>query len=108
MDDFSWVRGRHDFKVGINFRRDDISDQNFTITTPLLEPFSLDNFATGGLAGAGNIIVQNFPSQREVPIALYQLGFYTSDDVRVTSNLKVTLSLRFDHLSNQPNLRRNS
>ena len=100
MDDFSWVRGRHDFKVGINFRRDDISDQNFTITTPLLEPFSLDNFATGGLAGAGNIIVQNFPSQREVPIALYQLGFYTSDDVRVTSNLKVTLSLRFDHLSN--------
>jgi hypothetical protein len=100
VDDFSWVRGRHDFKLGINFRRDDISDQNFTITTPLLEPFSLDNFATGGLAGKGDIIVQNFPSHREVPIALYQLGFYGSDDVRVTNNLKLTLSLRFDHLSN--------
>jgi carboxypeptidase family protein len=104
VDDFSWVRGRHDFKLGINFRRDDISDQNFTITTPLLEPFTLGNFANGGFvapgAPPGNIIVQNFPSHSEVPIALYQLGFYGSDDVRVTNNLKLTFSLRFDHLSN--------
>ena len=100
VDDFSWVRGRNNFRLGINFRRDNVSDQNFVITTPLLVPFSLDNFASGGLSGAGNLIVQNFPSHTEVPIALYQLGFYGSDDVRVTNNLKLTFSVRLDHLSN--------
>jgi len=100
VDDFSWIHGRHNFKVGMNFRRDDISDQNFVFVTPLVEPFSLGNFATGGVGGPGNIILQNFPSRSEVPIALYQLGIYGADDVRVTSNLKLTLSLRVDHLSN--------
>jgi len=100
VDDFSWVRGRHNFKLGINFRRDDISDQNFILTTPQVVPLTLGNFASGGVGGPGNVIVQNFPSHNEVPIALYQLGFYGSDDVRVTNNLKLTLSVRFDHLSN--------
>ena len=100
VDDFSWVKGRHNFKLGINFRRDDISDQNFTLTTPQVIPFTLGNFATGGVGGPGDIIAQNFPTRTEVPIALYQLGFYGSDDIRVTSNLKLTLSVRFDHLSN--------
>lgn len=100
VDDFSWIVGRNNFKLGVNYRRNDISDQNFVIVTPLVEPFDLANFASGGTGGAGNIIVQNFPSRSEVPIALYQLGFYGSDDVRVTKNLKLTLSLRFDHLSN--------
>lgn len=100
VDDFSWLRGRHQFKFGVNFRRDDISDQNFNVVTPLLEPFSLDNFATGGFGGNGDLIAQNFPSHTEVPIALYQLGLYGSDDVRVSNNLKLTLSVRLDHLSN--------
>jgi len=100
VDDFSWVRGRHNFKVGVNFRRDDISDQNFVVVTPLVLPFSLDAFATGGVGGQGDLIIQNFPSKTEVPIALYQLGVYAADDVRVTRDLKLTLSMRFDHLSN--------
>jgi hypothetical protein len=100
VDDFSWVRGRNNFKVGVNFRRDDISDQNFVFVTPEVGAFSLANFATGGAGGAGDIIVQNFPSRTEVPIALYQLGLYAADDVRVNKDLKLTLSLRADHLSN--------
>jgi len=101
VDDFSWIHGRHNFKLGVNFRRDNISDQNFTFVTPLVLPLSLANFATGGTGGtAPSLIIQNFPSRREVPIALYQLGIYGADDVRVTSNLKLTLSLRVDHLSN--------
>ncbi|MGC1448776.1 MAG: carboxypeptidase-like regulatory domain-containing protein [Candidatus Sulfotelmatobacter sp.] len=100
VDDFSWVRGRHTFKVGANFRRDDISDQNFVFITPLVLPLSLSAFASGGAGGPGSLIVQNFPSKTEEPIALYQLGGYGADDIRVTSNLKVTLSLRLDHLSN--------
>ncbi|HTC49110.1 MAG TPA: carboxypeptidase-like regulatory domain-containing protein [Candidatus Aquilonibacter sp.] len=100
VDDFSWVRGRHDFKFGVNFRRDDISDQNFVFATPIVLPFSLGSFATGGTGGEGDLIEQNFPSHSEVPIALYQLGLYAADDVKVTNNLKLTLSLRADHLSN--------
>ena len=100
MDDFSWVRGRHTFRVGANFRRDDISDKNFTIVTPLVLPLTLEAFATGGVGGPGSLIVQNFPTKLEEPIALYQLGAYVSDDVRVTNNLKLTLSVRLEHLSN--------
>ncbi len=100
VDDFSWIRGRHNFKVGVNFHRDDISDQNFVFVTPEVLGLSLDNFATGGVGGASDLIVQNFPSHSEVPIALYQLGLYAADDVRVSNNLKLTLSLRADHLSN--------
>jgi hypothetical protein len=101
VDDFSWIRGRNNFKFGVNFRRDDISDQNFTFITPIVLPLTLGNFATGGTGGsAPSVILQNFPSHSEVPIALYQLGLYAADDVKITNNLKLTLSLRADHLSN--------
>jgi Carboxypeptidase regulatory-like domain len=100
VDDFSWVHGRHTFRVGANFRRDDISDQNFILVTPEVVPLSLSGFATGGVSGSGSAIVQNFPSKIEEPIALYQLGVYGSDDVRVSNTLKLTLSLRLEHLSN--------
>jgi Carboxypeptidase regulatory-like domain len=100
VDDFSWLRGRHNFRVGVNFHKDYITDGNFVFTTPEVVTFSLDNFATGGTGGQGNGIFQAFPSRLEQRIGLYQLGFYVSDDVRLTSNLKLTASLRFDHLSN--------
>jgi hypothetical protein len=102
VDDFSWIRGRHNFKVGVNFRRDDISDQNLTplSQSPELVVFSLADFADGGFGPQGDFIVQNFPVKKEVPIALYQLGVYAADDIKVTPNLKLTLSVRLDHLSN--------
>ena len=106
VDDFSWTRGRHDFKLGVNYRRDDVSDHNFTGVIPLNEEATLNDFAFGGVAptdpanSTGNLASQNFPLNTNVPIALYQLGWYVSDEVKVTPNLKLTLSMRFDHLSN--------
>jgi len=104
VDDFSWNRGRHNFRLGVNFRRDDVSDHNFTGVIPFAEEVSLNDFAFGGVApantGVGNLVAQNFPLQTNVPIALYQLGWYASDELKVTPNLKLTLSMRFDHLSN--------
>jgi len=104
VDDFSWTRGRHGFRFGVNFRRDDVSDHNFTGVIPFAEEVSLNDFAFGGVApgntGVGNLVAQNFPLNTNVPIALYQLGWYASDEVKVTPNLKLTLSMRFDHLSN--------
>jgi hypothetical protein len=104
VDDFSWTRGRHGLRFGVNFRRDDVSDHNFTGVTPFAEEVSLNDFAFGGVTpgntGVGSLVAQNFPLKTNVPIALYQLGWYASDEVKVTSNLKLTLSMRFDHLSN--------
>jgi hypothetical protein len=101
VDDFSWTRGRHTFKVGANFRRDDISDKTPSLlTTPQIVEFSLADLALGGTGAQGSRILQVFPSRPEFPIALYQLGVYGADDIKVTSNLKLTLSLRLDHLSN--------
>jgi hypothetical protein len=100
VDDFSWTHGRHNLKSGMNFRRDDISDHNFTSVTPAVIEFSLGDFVTGGGQGAGNEIIQSFPLKTVQPIALYQLGFYGADDVRITNNFKLTLSMRLDHFSN--------
>jgi hypothetical protein len=107
VDDFSWARGKHNFRLGINFRRDDVSDHNFTFTTPLAEAITLNDFAFGGVApvfpggtAGGSIFQQAFPLNSNVPIALYQLGWYLSDELKVTPNLKLTLSMRFDHISN--------
>jgi Carboxypeptidase regulatory-like domain len=103
VDDFSWTHGRHGLRFGVNFRRDDVSDHNFTGVIPFAEEVSLNDFAFGGVApgnnGIGNLVAQNFPLNTNVPIALYQLGWYASDEIKVTSNLKLTLNMRFDHLS---------
>ena len=48
----------------------------------------------------GAFYLRTSPLNTNVPIALYQLGWYASDELKVTSNLKLTLSMRFDHLSN--------
>jgi hypothetical protein len=104
VDDFSWVRGRHNLKAGINFRRDDVSDLTLgQLTLPTINFTSLADFVNGtGAAAPGQVAdlgLQSFPSQREVRLGFYQLGTYVADDLRVTNNLKVTLSLRLDHLS---------
>jgi hypothetical protein len=107
VDDFSWTRGRHGLRFGVNFRRDDVSDHNFLDVIPFVQEVTLNDFAFGGVApvppggtAGGSILSQNFPLNTNVPIALYQFGWYASDELKVTSNLKLTLSMRFDHLSN--------
>ena len=105
VDDFSWSKGRHNFRFGVNYRRDDVSDHNFTGVIPLTIESTLNDFAFGGVSPTnapntvGNLLLQNFPVNTNVPIALYQLGWYASDELKVTQNLKLTLSMRFDHLS---------
>jgi hypothetical protein len=105
VDDFSWLRGRHNFKVGINFRRDDVTDLTLGVETlPTINFSTLADFVNGtgipapGALGADSAF-QAFPNQKEVRLGFYQLGVYAADDWRVTNNLKLTLSLRLDHLS---------
>jgi hypothetical protein len=97
VDDYSWVRGKHNLKFGVNFRRNDITDydpQNGSIGFSSSESFA--NFFSGN----GTTYIQNFPSRLTQPIALYGLGLYAQDEWSVRSNLKLTLSLRAEHNSN--------
>src|SRR5580693_513400 len=43
VDDFSWTRGKHTFKFGANYRRDDVSDHNFTGVIPFVEEVTLND-----------------------------------------------------------------
>jgi len=104
VDDYSWLKGKHDIKFGVNFRRDDVSDHNFGLLTAFLEPLTLADFANGGISPSGTSLAsvgeQYFPVNNDVPISLYQLGWYASDEWKARPNLSFTLSMRFDHLSN--------
>jgi hypothetical protein len=97
VDDFSIVRGRHNLKFGVNFRRNDITDYS--------PGFFTTGYNTGeGLSqfysGTGATYIQNFATRLTEPIALYDLGLYGQDEFSLTHNLRITLSLRAEHYSN--------
>jgi hypothetical protein len=96
VDDFSWQKGNHALKFGINFRRNDVTDFSPGIgTTGYSFGDSLQSFFNGN----GDNYSQNFVVRPSQPIALYGLGFYAQDEWAVTPNFKLTLALRGDHNS---------
>ena len=97
VDDFSITKGQHSIKVGLNFRRNDLSDYDPGIgSVGASEGTTLANF----FDGIGGTYFQNFPTKDRQPLALYDLGFYAQDEWSVKKNLKLTFSLRGEHFSN--------
>ena len=113
VDDLSVTRGNHNFKMGVNFRRDDVTD--FTAAENTLYPevdLTLFGFAnnqvapagcnanppTNNQAGCGSVLF-NFASQIKQPVAYYSVGFYFQDQYRVNSKLMLTMTLRADRNS---------
>jgi outer membrane receptor protein involved in Fe transport len=97
VDDLSVARGPHTFKVGVNFRRDDISDyraSELTLTPAVTT--SLAGFATNTVDTA---TAMNFALSSPQPIAIYTFGLYFQDEIRVSQKLKLTLALRADRNS---------
>ena len=111
-DDLSITKGAHTFKMGINFRRDDISDRDAQSATGGVMNFtSLADFVNGvpcvsaalGCSlspNAGDSYLQVFTSAPDAPLSFYSMGLYFQDEWRVNSNLKLTLALRGDRNSN--------
>jgi carboxypeptidase family protein len=97
VDDFSITKGAHSLKLGLSFRRNDITDFDPGIgSIGASQGTTLQNFFNG----IGGTYFQSFPSKPSQPIALYALGFYAQDEWSVKPNLKLTLSLRGEHFSN--------
>jgi hypothetical protein len=97
-DDYSWVKGKHDLKFGVNFRRNDITDYTpggFNATIPLAEFSSLRSF----YAGTVDSYVQAYAARPTEPLALYALGLYAQDEWNIKPHLKITLALRAEHNS---------
>jgi Carboxypeptidase regulatory-like domain/TonB-dependent Receptor Plug Domain len=97
VDDLSITRGNHSFRMGVNFRRDDISDH----TASELAAFPAVNttllgFATDAVASSTQY---NFAISPVQPVAFYTFGLYFQDEYRISQKLKLTLALRADRNS---------
>jgi hypothetical protein len=101
-DDLSITRGAHTFKMGLNFRRDDLTDYDAQSNTGGQVQFgSLNDFVNGNLIGAdGDSLSQVYTTNGDVRIGFYSLGLYFQDEYRVNPNLKLTIALRGDRNSN--------
>ncbi|MGA8429142.1 MAG: carboxypeptidase regulatory-like domain-containing protein [Candidatus Sulfotelmatobacter sp.] len=97
VDDLSITRGAHEIKVGVNYKRLDITDGIFGVrsVTPLTEVGSTSDLVSGYI----DVFAQRFPTKLEQPIAMYSVGFYAQDQWRVNKDLKLTLTLRADRNS---------
>src|SRR5580692_10452774 len=97
VDDFSLTKGAHNLKFGVNYRRYDITDYQFSVLNdPLVfisSPLDLYN-------GTAVQYRQRFPSRATQPVALWGMGLYGQDEWRVNKALKLTLALRAEHNSN--------
>jgi hypothetical protein len=95
VDDLSIERGKHTFKLGGNFRRDDVSDFTASEGSFAAIQSSMLDFANG----SADVIQQNFAVHSSQPLAFYSMGLYFQDEFRVNSKLKLTLALRADRNS---------
>src|SRR6267154_2918793 len=95
VDDLSIERGNHTFKVGVNFRRDDVSDFTASEGSYAGIQSNMLDFANG----TADVIQQNFALRNSQPLAFYSFGVYFQDEFRVSSKLKLTLALRADRNS---------
>jgi outer membrane receptor protein involved in Fe transport len=97
VDDLSIERGRHNFKMGVNFRRDDVSDYRASeLTNPAALTTSLAGFATDTVDTSTTL---NFAQSSPQPLAIYSFGLYFQDEFRINQKLKLTLAIRADRNS---------
>jgi Carboxypeptidase regulatory-like domain/TonB-dependent Receptor Plug Domain len=101
VDDLSVTRGNNAFKMGINYRKVDWSDHTAAQLTPypgLLVP-SLGLEQNQVFEGGSGLAEQNFAVSQSQPLSNYSFGLYFQDQMRVSSKLTLTLTMRADHNS---------
>jgi hypothetical protein len=107
-DDFSYLRGKHTMKAGVNFRRDLVTDYDPEQNTIFgqMEILDLPDYAAGGISVANSVFggydnySQSFAVLTHAHLALYNIGIYAQDEFQAKSNLKLTLGFRLDRTGN--------
>jgi hypothetical protein len=108
VDDMSWVKGRHQFKWGMQYRRrkmtvQDKSNQGGTFTFDALDTSLPDspNFSSYGNSFASFELGQVLNANASIPAPLNHYtdqwwAFYGEDSIKVTSKLTLSLGLRYE------------
>src|ERR1700728_5092975 len=102
VDDLSITRGNHSFKMGVNFRRDDVSDYRASegsIPNVGISAIDFANDVMNPTGGTSDSLFQQFALNLRQPLAIYSVGLYFQDEYRVNPRLKLTLALRADRNS---------
>jgi len=100
-DDFSWNKGTHTIKAGVNARYDQYTYTSIA-SGAFLGAYSLgdlSDFANGTLSVNGNALssfTQSFPLYGALHFRFPSADFYLSDEWAVTKNLKLTYGLRVE------------
>jgi hypothetical protein len=100
-DDFSWNKGTHTFRAGVNARYDQYTYTSIA-SGAFLGAYSLgdlSDFANGKLGATGNALSsfsQSFPIYGALHFRFPSADFYVGDEWAVTKNLKLTYGLRIE------------
>lgn len=101
IDDFSKSMGKHELKVGVNFRRTLISDYNNGLNlTGTLNINSMTEFVTGSFVGGLSNYIQTFSRSKQVRVRFYNLGAYIQDQWSASPKLTLTAGLRLEDTEN--------
>jgi len=102
VDDFSWIKGKHNIKVGVNLRTNRVSDFSPEENEYGVYTFNTMTDFVNGVTNpnTGSSYAQAFAPVQDVHIRLYNLGVYAQDEWNVSNNLKITYGLRIEHTSN--------
>jgi hypothetical protein len=103
VDDFSWTKGSHGIKFGVNYRRNNIASfATGPLTSGEVIIRNMNDFYNGAYgAGSTSTLVQRFANANDLPIRYYSVGLYIQDEWKVASRLKLTLALRADRNSDE-------
>jgi hypothetical protein len=101
-DDFSWVKGNHNIKIGINYRHEKVSDHGLNEGTNGYYEFnSLADFANGVTnPNTGSLYAQTFTALDVAHIRFYNYGIYAQDEWNIKPNLKFMFGVRLDRSGN--------
>ncbi|MEI9972103.1 MAG: carboxypeptidase regulatory-like domain-containing protein [Ignavibacteriota bacterium] len=101
VDDITWVKGKHSFKAGVNYRYNKVTDISIA-TGAYIGSYQfkdLMDFTNGQVnaTGLGDAFTESFPDLYAVHLRLSSLGAYAQDEWKVKQNLTLTLGFRVEH-----------
>jgi len=92
IDNLTLIRGRHTFKMGIDFRRIRLNNSGNTITTSSISYDTADDFINNAAADVGYLEGEGVVGQRRT----FYMG-YAQDEFKASPNLTLNLGLRYEY-----------